>query len=104
MNTKEIRCRECNNLVDFNLSLYNEDKKLYNTITKPTCSGVMVICPICDYEDDISQLYVTFKDGSIMNMEDFYSSCTSVYNDGVIDEELYKEIDVLKNRKVFRKK
>jgi len=110
MNHKEIICRGCNELVDFK-NIYTEKdgkhhftdwdatSKTIDTFTKPTCDGIMVVCPICNYEDDISQLYVVFKNGGIMNMEDFYSNCTSLYKDNVTDEILYKEIDVLKNRK-----
>ena len=70
LNKKEIRCRECGELVDFNEELYNEIKKPNTTIIKPTCDGINVICPVCNYEDDISQLYGVFKDGSIINMEE----------------------------------
>lgn len=98
LNKKEIRCRECNELVDFNENLYDENESI-STITKPTCDGINVICPICNYEDDISQLYGTFKDRSIINMEDFYSDFTSIYEDGISEEQLIKEFNVLKNRK-----
>ena len=98
LSKKEIRCRECGELVDFNEDLYNEIKKPNNTITKPTCDGINVICPMCDYEDDISQLYGVFKDGSIINMEDFYSDYTSMYEENVTDKQLVKEFNVLKNR------
>ena len=98
LSKKEIRCRECGELVDFNEDLYKEIKKLNTTITKPTCDGINVICPVCNYEDDISQLYGIFKNGSIINMEDFYSSCTSIFEDDVTDKQLIKEFSVLKNR------
>jgi hypothetical protein len=98
LNKKEIRCCNCDNLVDFREDLYDKEE-LIDTLKNPTSDSINLICPVCNMEDDASHLYVVFKDGSEMGMEDFYRDYTSFFEETTTDEKLCKEFNYLKNRR-----
>jgi len=69
MNTKKIYCRHCGEYVTF-----TDENFEYDTAKiSPVCDGINMVCTECEFDDDISQLACNFKDGTCINVQDYYS-------------------------------
>lgn len=67
LNKKDIRCNDCNKLITFTTKEEAEKAQA----KKPYVYGTSMICNECEFEDDITQAHIIYKDGFINNLAEY---------------------------------
>lgn len=91
-NTKNIRCTSCDELIQYGADLTILEDKGFKTIS----DGMTFLCYRCDFEGDIQANYAIMKDGSTINMEDFFAKYVFPNNDNF--EAVIEAINLIENR------
>lgn len=99
-NDKEVRCNHCEKTVKFTTREEYEQSTDKSPYILHDCT---MICKNCNFDDDITQAHVIYKNGEVENLQDFYLE-TNIPYDIESPEKLEDIINVIQRDLADRKR